>query len=223
MTGTPINFSSWWQSSVWDDAVRGTKESKFTWEGLTFRYYSQWISTKSEMHSTDSKASKPLVMVMRRWRCTFACALGGAPTSCLSSLLKLQEKQALQSARVASCLCNTTDVCCLSHIVWNSLSGSYVFINQNMLGDQGSTTIISTGLWPMTLLQSPGGCVRYHVESDDTDSKVSLTTAAFSSGGFPSNTKTGFMSCSRKVSVRKKRPVRGLQRKIVLQCFYKVF
>lgn len=43
--------------------------------------------------------------------------------------------------------------------------------------------------------------------------KVSLTTAAFSFGGFPSNTKTGLISCSRKVSVRKKRPVRGLERK----------
>lgn len=40
-----------------------------------------------------------------------------------------------------------------------------------------------------------------------------LTTGVFSTGGFPSNTKTGFMSCSRKVSVRKNNPVRGLQRR----------
>lgn len=45
------------------------------------------------------------------------------------------------------------------------------------------------------------------------DSKVSLTTGVFSPGGFPSNTKTGLMSCSRKVSVRKNTPVRGLQRR----------
>lgn len=38
------------------------------------------------------------------------------------------------------------------------------------------------------------------------------TVAVFSSGGVPSNTKSGFMSCSRKVSVRKKTPAMGLQR-----------
>lgn len=42
---------------------------------------------------------------------------------------------------------------------------------------------------------------------------IFLTTGVFSTGGFPSNTKTGFMSCSRKVSVRKKSPVRGLWRR----------
>ena len=38
-----------------------------------------------------------------------------------------------------------------------------------------------------------------------------LTTASFSPGGLPSNTNTGLMSCSRKVSVRKKIPVIGLK------------
>lgn len=103
ITGTPRSFRRWRQSLVWDDAAWSTKESlEKTWHSNDIPSvtidYKRIVVTLS---SVTSGTSQPVLVVVNLCRCTCACVVEGAPTSCLSSLLKLQEKQELRSAWVA--------------------------------------------------------------------------------------------------------------------------
>lgn len=106
-------------------------------------------------------------------------------------------------------LCYTTAVSSLYHITL--VQWIHFLILDITCNDSSSTAIMSTRVASRSVLLQED--VFRGLLIPKTVSKMSLTTCVFSTGGFPSNTKTGFIPCSRKVSVRKKRPVRGLQRR----------